>query len=62
MEKGGIMSSYGDKPCFIFQAKGAGTTAGKRQGDTLQDPSQKRRAAFGDITNVIHEIGKFTFK
>ena len=27
-------------------------TAGKRQGDVLQDPSQKRRAAFGDITNV----------
>ena len=25
---------------------------GKRQGDSLQDPSQKRRAAFGDITNV----------
>lgn len=27
-------------------------TVGKRQGDVLQDPSQKRRAAFGDITNV----------
>jgi hypothetical protein len=27
-------------------------TAGKRQGDILQDPTQKRRAAFGDITNV----------
>lgn len=28
-------------------------TAGKRQGDVLQDPTQKRRAAFGDITNAL---------
>ncbi|XP_052785190.1 G2/mitotic-specific cyclin-B3-like isoform X2 [Mya arenaria] len=35
--------------------KAAGTTAGKRQGDMLQDPSQKRRAAFGDITNALSD-------
>ncbi|KAL4220210.1 G2/mitotic-specific cyclin-B3 [Mactra antiquata] len=28
---------------------------GKRQGDMLQDPTQKRRAAFGDITNALNE-------
>lgn len=32
---------------------GKSTTAGKRQGDALQDNTQKRRAAFGDITNAL---------
>ena len=32
---------------------------GKRQGDSLQDPSQKRRAAFGDITNVSTLISHY---
>ncbi|KAH3809802.1 G2/mitotic-specific cyclin-B3-like [Dreissena polymorpha] len=43
------------KPGTITAAKGPGTTAGKRQGDMLQDPSQKRRAAFGDITNALND-------
>ena len=33
-----------------------GGGGGKRQGDTLQDPTHKRRAAFGDITNVSHNL------
>lgn len=39
---------------FFHLQVGKGT-AGKRQGDVLQDPTQKRRAAFGDITNVSTE-------
>ena len=40
----------------IHQDQNAG---GKRQGDSLQDPNQKRRAAFGDITNVSSYSGIF---
>ena len=36
----------------IHQDQNNAGGAGKRQGDALQDPTHKRRAAFGDITNV----------
>lgn len=45
-------SRKGKTSTVIHQDQNAG---GKRQGDSLQDPNQKRRAAFGDITNAFKD-------